>query len=112
MEYLINHDITSMSDASHKWPIPNLDAPKLEILKRVAMFKRKGLLLLYQTADCAVGLKHVTEIREKESVFIESLDIPHLATLGIMVEVLGQGFFTMTKQALHKSGLLENTPLP
>ncbi len=49
-----------------------------------------------------------SDIRVRQSEFLEGLSSKELASLGVMVEVMGQGFFTMTKTALHESGLISN----
>jgi hypothetical protein len=92
-----------MEDITNDWP--TLDVPKQELAQRLSIFKRNAFLLLYRLSDCAVGLDGTSNIRAQQSVFLENLSISELATLGIIVEVMGQGYFTMTKKALVSSGL-------
>lgn len=47
-------------------------------------------------------------MRSRQAEFLEGLSANDLASLGVIVEVLGQGFFNMTKGALLRSGLLDN----
>jgi hypothetical protein len=63
------------------------------------------LLLLYQLADCAASLNDTRDIRAKQSEFLESLPSLQLASLGVIVEVIGEGFFSVTKDALVLSGI-------
>jgi len=98
IDFLTNHEITHMEDYTNDWP--TLDIPKSELQQRLVMFKRKAFLLLYRLADCAVGLDGTGNIRARQSVFLDSLSTQDLATLGVMVEVMGQSFFNMTKRLL------------
>jgi hypothetical protein len=92
-----------MEDITSDWP--TLDIPKQELSQRITIFKRNAFLLLYRLADSAVGFDGTGNIRAQQSVFLENLSPLKLATLGIVVEVIGQGYFTMTKKALVSSGL-------
>jgi hypothetical protein len=103
IEFLVDHEITQMEDHTSDWP--TLDVPKPELEERLNTFKRKAFLLLYRLADCAVGLDGTKNIRAQQFVFLDNLSLLELATLGVMVEVIGQGYFTMTKKALASSGL-------
>ena len=46
IEFLADHEITHMEDYSNDWP--TLDVPKKELQRRLGMFKRRALLLLFQ----------------------------------------------------------------
>jgi hypothetical protein len=97
-----------MEDYTNDWP--TLDIPKAELHQRLTTFKRKAFLLLYRLADCAVGLDETGNIRARQSVFLDNLSTQELATLGVMVEVIGQCFFTITKSLLS-SDLRNNDAL-
>lgn len=97
-----------MEDYTSDWP--TLDIPKSELEQRLTTFKRKAFLLLYRLADCAVGFDGTKIIRARQNVFLNNISLLELATLGVMVEVIGQGYFTMTKKALV-SGLQHNDVL-
>ncbi|CZS90655.1 uncharacterized protein RCO7_06802 [Rhynchosporium graminicola] len=113
IEFLITHEVSEMVDTTNSANWPTLDIPKEELLKRLVMFKKEALFLLYRLADCTAGLTETPEIRFKQSEFLDSLSSDELADLGVIVEVMGHGFFTMTKNALLESGLLNNmAPLP
>jgi len=109
IEFLVGHDITQMEDYTSDWP--TLDIPKSELEQRLTIFKRKAFLLLYRLADCAVGFYGTKNIRARQNVFLNNISLLELATLGVMVEVIGQGYFTMTKKALVSSGLRHNDVL-
>ncbi|KAK0104480.1 hypothetical protein ONS95_004769 [Cadophora gregata] len=112
IEFLIEHEITDMMDVTSSSGWPTLDVPKEELSKRLAIFKRRAFLLLYRLADCTIGLTGTPAIRARQSELLESLSSDDLASLGVIVEVMGHGFFTMTKNALHASGLLNNVAVP
>ncbi|PVH87171.1 hypothetical protein DL98DRAFT_510030 [Cadophora sp. DSE1049] len=112
IDFLINHEITEMMDVTNSSGWPTLDIPKDELSKRLTIFKKRALLHLYRLADCTAGLIETSAIRAQQSEFLESLSSDDLASLGVIVEVMGHGFFTMTKTALHASGLLNNTAAP
>ncbi|CAL3963795.1 unnamed protein product [Diplocarpon coronariae] len=109
IDFLVEHELTEMLDVTNSWP--TLDRPKAELSKRLTIFKRRALLLLYRLVDCAAGLTETHTIRAHQSEFLDGLSSEELASLGTMVEVMGQGFFNVTKSALHASGLLTNIPL-
>jgi hypothetical protein len=109
IEFLANHKITQMEDYTNDWP--TLDIPKAELQRRLTMFKRKAFLLLYRLADCAVGLDETGNIRACQSIFLDNLSTQELAILGVMVEVIGQGFFTMTKSLLSSDLRNNDAPL-
>ena len=46
IEFLADHEITHMDDYTSDWPI--LDVPKQELQRRLGVFKRRTLLLLFQ----------------------------------------------------------------
>jgi hypothetical protein len=46
INFLTSHEITHMEDSTNDWP--TLDVPKAELRQRLAMFKKRALLLLYQ----------------------------------------------------------------
>jgi hypothetical protein len=96
-----------MEDPVDRWPILNL--PKRELSRRHSEFKRRALLLLYRTADIAAGLKDIKEVRARQSQFLEGLEPSQLATLGIIVEVIGTGWYNMTKKCVAALGLLGDT---
>lgn len=100
MEFLINHQLTDMID-HHEQHWPTLDLPKQALCQRVEHFKKKGFSLLYRLADCSIRLTQTLEIRTKQAEFLESLTGSELASLGIIVEVMGQNYFTMTKDCLE-----------
>jgi hypothetical protein len=106
VDFLINHELTEMEDPVDRWPF--LDLPKLELSRRHSEFKKRAFLLLYRTADIAAGLKDIKDVRARQSQFLEDLEPSQLATLGIMVEVIGTGWFNMTKKCVAASGLLIN----
>ncbi len=47
-----------------------------------------------------MGLDGTGNIRARQSVFLDDIPTQDLATLGVMVEVMGQAFFSMTKRLL------------
>ncbi|KAE9376918.1 hypothetical protein N431DRAFT_480062 [Stipitochalara longipes BDJ] len=98
IDFLASHEITQMEDSTNDWP--TLDIPKAELRRRLAIFKRRAFLLLYRLADCAVGVDGTGNIRARQSVFLDNLSTQELASLGVMVEVIGQGYFTSTKARL------------
>ncbi|KAF4624830.1 hypothetical protein G7Y89_g13335 [Cudoniella acicularis] len=98
IEFLITHEITAMQDSSNGWPC--LDLSIGEAFKLEQEFKRRGLHLLFRLADCTTGLSETKDIRMKQAQYLDSLKVNELATLGCIVEVIGQGFFTITKAAL------------
>lgn len=103
IEFLVDHEITQMEDFISDWP--TLDIPKPELGQRLTTFKRNAFLLLYRLADCAVGFNGTKNIRARQNDFLDKISLLELATLGVIVEVIGQGFFTMTKKALVSLGL-------
>ncbi|KAH7403328.1 hypothetical protein BKA64DRAFT_641325 [Cadophora sp. MPI-SDFR-AT-0126] len=112
IDFLVNHEITEMMDATNSSGWPTLNIPKDELSKRLIVFKKRALLLLYRLADRTTSLTETPAIRARQSEFLESLSSQDLASLGVIVEVMGHGFFTMTKTSLHTSGLLNNTSAP
>ena len=107
IDFLISHELTEMEDPVDRWP--SLDLPKPELSRRHSEFKRRALLLLYRIADIAAGLKDIKEVRARQSQFLEGLEPSELATLGIIVEVIGTGWYNMTKKSVAASGLLGDT---
>lgn len=100
LEFLVNHELTDMIDHhTQRWP--TLDISKEDLCQRMVRFKRIACCLLYRLADCTAGLKETLKIRAHQADFVESLSSAELATLGIIVEVMGQNYFTMTKNALE-----------
>lgn len=94
-----------MTDPVHHWPLLENDKGDLE--KRLLAFKKDGLNLLYQLSDCAAGLKTRELIRGRQAQFLQKeMSVSNLAALGVIVEVMGQGFFNMTHTALRQSGIL------
>lgn len=93
----------SNADLRKGWPI--LDVPKDELHSRLDVFKRRSLLILYRLADCALGYTRTQTIRSVQSEFLESLTSAELASLGVVVEVMGQNFYNITRQAIIDSGL-------
>ncbi|KAF8867024.1 hypothetical protein BDZ45DRAFT_777 [Acephala macrosclerotiorum] len=102
VEFLVRYDLTDMID-HHAQNWPTLDVPKAELCQRVTLFKRFSFSLLFKLADCTAGLQETLKIRAKQAEFLDSLTIAGLASLGVIVEVMGQNYFTMTKSALDKS---------
>lgn len=88
---------------------PTLNTSKTQLHQRETRFKKDGFLLLYRLSDCAAGLPDIAEIRSKQSLFLESLSTVALATLGVMVEIIGQGYFNMTKASLKQTNLLNSS---
>lgn len=111
LDYLVEHEILEMSDPEHRWP--TLDLPKNELEHRLSAFKRDGLRLLYRLSDCGAGYKAKDVIRKRQASFLEEeLSVSDLASLGAIVEVMGQGFFNITYSALQRSGLLNASVSP
>jgi len=111
IEFLIQHEVTEMTDPEHHWP--TLNVPKHELDKRSSQFKKEGLHLLYRLTDCAAGLSTRDLIRSRQARFLdEELSASDLAVLGVIVEIMGQGFFNITNTALQKSGLLNTSVGP
>ncbi len=110
IEFLISHELTEMSDPAHRWP--TLDVSKDELQERLSLFKKDGLNLLYRLADCAAGFTVKEFIRRRQAEFLEDLSKSDLASLGVMVEVMGQAYFSMTQNALNTSGLLDISVSP
>ncbi len=54
INFLIEHELTEMLDHTNSWPTLNI--PKKGLLKRLVMFKKAALLLLYRLTDCAVSV--------------------------------------------------------
>lgn len=102
VEFLVRHDLTDMVD-HHAQNWPTLDVPKAELCQRVMLFKRLSFCLLFKLADCATAMTETSKIRAKQAEFLDSLTSIELASLGVIVEVMGQNYFTMTKNALDKS---------
>lgn len=102
VEFLVQYDLTDMID-HHAQNWPTLDVPKAKLCQLVMLFKRLSFSLLFKLADCTAGLKETLKIRAKQAEFLESLTTAELASLGVIVEVMGQNYFTMTKNALDKS---------
>lgn len=107
IEYLINHEITEMDDDTNGWP--TLDVSKHELRQREMKFKRKAFSLLYRLADCTAGVKGTHSIRTAQAHFVEELDKVELSALGCLVEIVGQGFFNITKNTLLASPLADLT---
>ncbi|TVY46098.1 hypothetical protein LSUB1_G000028 [Lachnellula subtilissima] len=101
LEYLTDHEITHMDDDRNGWP--TLDVPKGELRQRVRVFKKRAFCLLYRLADCAAGVDGTHSIRAAQAKFLERLSEMELSALGCLVEVIGQGFFNITKKALLAS---------
>jgi hypothetical protein len=88
MEFLINHELTDMIvDLAQSWPTLNL--PKEALSQRIAHFKKHSFLLLYRLADCSTSLTQTLKIRANQAEFLESLTSSELASLGVIVEVMG-----------------------
>lgn len=102
VEFLVRYDLTDMID-HHAQNWPTLNVPKAELCQRVMLFKKFSFSLLFKLADCTAGLKETLEIRAKQAEFLDSLTSAELASLGVIVEVMGQNYFTMTKSALEKT---------
>jgi len=102
IEYLTEHDISEMDD-NNGWP--TLHLPKQELQQRKTLFKKRAFWLLYQLADCTAGLNDTHRIRTAQARFLECLSQVELSVLGCMVEIVGHGFFTITKKSLSASAL-------
>ncbi|TVY15902.1 hypothetical protein LARI1_G004748 [Lachnellula arida] len=103
LEYLTNHEITQMDDRINGWP--TLDIPKGELRQHERAFKRRAFCLLYRFADCTAGVDGTHSIRTAQAQFLECLNEVELSTLGCLVEIIGQGFFNITKKVLFASPL-------
>lgn len=99
MDFLINHELTDMID-HHAQSWPTLDLAKEALGQRIVHFKKLSFFLLYRLADCSTSLTQTLKIRVNQAEFLESLTCSELASLGVMVEVMGQNYFTMTKDCL------------
>lgn len=55
IDFLVEHEITEMMDVTNSSGWPTLNIAKDELSKRLALFKRKSLHLLYKLADCTVS---------------------------------------------------------
>lgn len=105
INFLVQHGLTDMTDPMNHWPV--LENSKGDLEKRLLAFKKDGLHLLYRLSDCAAGLKTRELIRCRQAQFLQKeMSVFDLAALGVIVEVMGQGFFNMTHAALRASGLL------
>ncbi|KUJ20403.1 uncharacterized protein LY89DRAFT_442635 [Mollisia scopiformis] len=100
MEFLISNELTDMVD-HHAQSWPTLDVSKDELGQRIARFKRLSFLLLYRLADCTASLPDTLKVRAHQAEFLDSLSSAELAKLGVIVEVMGQNYFTMTKNTLE-----------
>ncbi|KAH8663090.1 hypothetical protein BGZ60DRAFT_433103 [Tricladium varicosporioides] len=98
IDFLITHEITGMQDSTNGWPCLGMSIG--EAFEREQEFKRRGLHLLFQIADCTAGITDTPHVRKKQAQTLEWLTAVQLATLGCLVEVVGQGFFTITRAAL------------
>ncbi|TVY50155.1 hypothetical protein LOCC1_G000076 [Lachnellula occidentalis] len=103
VEYLTDHEITHMDDDINGWP--TLDVPKGELQQHKRAFKKRAFCLLYRLADCTAGVDGTHSIRTAQAQFLEGLNEIELSALGCLVEVIGQGFFNITKKALLASPL-------
>lgn len=92
-----------MDDDINGWP--TLDIPKGELRQRERAFKRRAFCLLYRFADCTAGVDGTHNIRTTQAQFLECLNEVELSTLGCLVEIIGQGFFNITKKVLLASPL-------
>ncbi len=101
MAVLLDHELTEMGDLSHSWPSLNVPLPELK--KRTLLFKKQAFRLLYKVVDSMATLPSTDILfhRRQQAIFLEGMTIVELATLGVMVEVMGQGFFTMTLNSLN-----------
>ncbi|TVY82394.1 hypothetical protein LSUE1_G001817 [Lachnellula suecica] len=110
IDFLVQHEITDMDDDTNGWPtIENIH--KSELLLRQTVFKKRAFGLLYQLADCTAGIKNSTpdrdqRIRAEQGRLLESLSETDLSALGCLVEIVGQGFFTIFKNKLLASSRL------
>jgi hypothetical protein len=105
INFLVQHKLTDMTDPEHNWPV--LNVPQSELKVRLSRFKKDGLHLLYRLSDCAAGLMTMELVRRRQTNFLEvELSVSDLATLGVILEVMGQGFINITTTALNESGLL------
>ncbi|KAJ5047311.1 uncharacterized protein L3040_003140 [Drepanopeziza brunnea f. sp. 'multigermtubi'] len=108
IDFLVGHEITEMSDYRKNWP--TLDLPNADLGNYLTKFKKSALLLLYKLVDYTAGLTEINVVRSRQAEFLDGLSSIDLASIGVLVEVIGEGFFTMTKGDLHRSGLLNNIP--
>jgi hypothetical protein len=103
--YLTEHDICAMDDDMNGWP--TLHLPKQELRQRKTLFKKRAFDLLYKLADCTAGIPvyDTHRIRTAQARFLECLNEVELSALGCIVEIIGQGFFNITKKSLLASPL-------
>ncbi|CAG8957605.1 hypothetical protein HYFRA_00010472 [Hymenoscyphus fraxineus] len=101
VETLAHHDIMFM-DPGGNWP--TLEIEKSELYQREILMKKAGLLLLFQLADCIVGLESTSDIRGEQSGFLERLGETDLAILIACVELLGGNFKARDKARHAESG--------
>jgi hypothetical protein len=92
-----------MDDDTNGWP--TLDMPKQELQQREREFKKRAFSLLYRLADCTAGVTGTHSIRTSQARLLECLSEVELSALGCLVEIVGQGFFNITKKALEASPL-------
>jgi len=110
INYLLDHELTDMLSPAHNWPTLNI--PIADLNRRLHLFKRKALLLLYAFADSAAGPPYtVSKTRERQATFLEDLSIQDLAAIGCIIEVMGQGYWNIIKNGLaqmeYKNSLLD-----
>jgi hypothetical protein len=76
IDYLIRHDVSNVeTDSSWASLRPtNPDLSDTEFGRRVKIFKRNAIQMLYQLADYTVGMKSKHTVRERQVEFLEELD--------------------------------------
>lgn len=105
--FLVDHEITCMKGELEGWP--TLNVSKLELGLRFRGFRYNAICLLFRLSDCTAGLNSTLEIRATQDKFLRGLCVEDLATLGVMVEVMGHNFFVMMKRLVAESGLIRNS---
>jgi len=71
---------------------------------RRQLYRTAAFYLMYQLADCTVGLKWTPTIRAKQVDFLEQLDEVELATLGCFIKAMGMGYHRILAASNHSAG--------
>lgn len=87
-----------MDNSLERWPF-STHLPKEDVPWRCTEFKKRALHLLYRLSDAAIrSTADIDDIRAHQARFLEGLETTQLAYLGILVEIIGNGYFQMTKK--------------
>ncbi|KAI0994765.1 hypothetical protein K3495_g13415 [Podosphaera aphanis] len=110
LNFLTNHELTSMDETIHGWPaLDDVNRHEKPDDLNINKFKTKAIGLLYGLTDCATGLITTKEIREEQSRFLKNLSVIDLASLGVMVEVIGHNFYNIAKRSRLKCGFISTS---